>query len=286
MATQWVEITVTVPLEHGEAVACFLVDHGAPGLRVHEDGASASFIAYYAHDAPLAALRRLCADLAGSVDDPYTVRIGSRIVEDQDWAENWKLDFAPQLVGARLYVCPPWHRMPPPGRVAVIIDPGMAFGTGHHPSTRGCLQLLEEIIAMHQVLRALDVGTGSGVLAIALAKLGVADVWAIDNDPNARAISVVNAEVNHVDRALHVAAHAEDVPGTFDVVVANLFVNLLEDFAPQLARWVHPHGTLICSGLLTVDEPRVRSAYDTLGFDGVARLSEDSWVTLALRRKD
>jgi ribosomal protein L11 methyltransferase len=279
----WFEITVVVPQDYGEAVANFLIENGAPGLQSEERGEATALTAYFSNEPPVESLRRFCADLGCVLPGSTTVSIGVQKVADENWAENWKTHFQPQLIGDRLYICPPWNAAAPPGRVAVVIDPGMAFGTGHHASTRGCLLRLERATREQRITRALDVGTGSGVLAIALAKLGVTEVWAIDTDPNACAIATANARLNDVSACIHVRASLDEAPGTFDLVTANLYANALQELAPRLTHVLRPGGILICAGLLTDDEERVRTAYAACGVQLDTRDEEPPWVTLALR---
>ena len=203
----------------------------------------------------------------------------------ENWAENWKLDFEPLIIGERLYVCPSWDAAPPPGREAIIIDPGMAFGTGHHATTRGCLVQLEWVLGRHTVTRAADIGTGSGLLAIALARLGVPEVWAVDTDAQACAIARDNAVRNHVDAAVHIRCNLDDAPGAFDLIVANLFAGLLEELAPRFAEMLRAGGIVICSGLLISDEARLARVYAAHGFDLERRDEDPPWMTIAWRRK-
>jgi ribosomal protein L11 methyltransferase len=282
VADCWFEVTVEVLQEHGDAVANFLMDHDAPGLQCEERAGRTLLTACFRDQPPVESLRRFCADIGCP---PPTPRIGVREIADENWAENWKLHFQPQRVGDHLYVCAPWETAVPPGRIPIVIDPGMAFGTGQHASTRGCLALIERATAAHRIGRALDVGTGSGVLAIALAKLGVAEVWAADKDANARAVAAANFGCNHVARSIHLVSTLEEAHGTFDLVVANLFANLLQELAPQLRRKVRPDTPLICSGFFGEDERRVCRTYEALGLDVRHRYEEDSWVTVTLRAR-
>jgi ribosomal protein L11 methyltransferase len=280
----WFEIVVEVSAQHGEAVANFLIENGAPGIWSEDRSGHTLLTAHFANEPPLDSLRRFCADLGGDwlVLDPMSFSV-RRIVEE-DWAENWKLHFQPQLIGERLCICPSWASTTPPGRIAIVIDPGMAFGTGHHASTRSCLLLLESAVRQGHITRALDVGTGSGVLAIALAKLGVNAVLAVDNDPTARAIAAANVASNEVSANICIASTLDAVHGTFDLVTANLFANLLHELAPRLTRALRPSGLLICSGLLTADERALRNRYEALGLQVDDRYEEHAWVTLGLRR--
>jgi ribosomal protein L11 methyltransferase len=278
--TEWFECTIEIPAEHSEAVGNFLIENGAPGLQSDDCNSVVRLTTYFATEPPVDALLRFCTIIGCPLP---TSSLGVRRIPHEDWAENWKLHFQPESVGRRLYVCPPWNCTPPPGRVAVIIDPGMAFGTGQHATTRGCLLLLEAAVAQRAVTRALDIGTGSGVLAIALAKLGVAEVWAIDTDTTACAIAADNARCNRVGTHVSIRSRVDEVAGLFDLITANLFANLLDELAVRFSLLLGPDGVLICSGFLTADESRVRSAYEAHGLQVVRRHEEQSWVTLALQ---
>jgi ribosomal protein L11 methyltransferase len=283
MPAVWFEVTVEVARELSEAVANFLVESGAPGIQCDEHDGEASLTAYFPVPPPVEALRRFCAAIGAPLSE---TAIRTRKTADEDWAQNWKLHFRPQCIGDRLYVCPPWDTTPPPGRVEVVIDPGMAFGTGQHPSTRGCLTLLEWALAFERTGRALDLGTGSGVLAITLAKLGVREVWAIDTDPQALAIARENAAHNGVESHLRFASSVGRARGPFGLIVANLYAKVLEALAQQLASLLAAGGILICSGLLRSEEHQVHKAYRSRGLEVCKGYEEDGWVSLALQRKD
>jgi len=281
MPAVWFEVTVEVSREFSEAVANFLVECGAPGIQCDEHDSEVSLIAYFSAPPPLEELGRFCTNIGAPLS---RTAIRTRETADEDWAQNWKLHFRPQCIGDRLYVCPPWSITPPPGRVEIVIDPGMAFGTGQHASTRGCLTLLEWAIASQPIGRALDLGTGSGVLAITLAKLGVREVWAVDTDPQALAIAQANAGRNGVGQHLHFASSADRVPGTFDLIVANLFAEVLRLLARRFVSLLAARGIFICSGLLSGEEHRVRSDYEGCGLEVRKHYQEDGWVSLALQR--
>jgi len=281
MAAAWFEMTVEVSRDLSEAVANFLVERGSPGTEWEERDGNVRLIAYFSEPPPLEAVRRFCADIGAALG---AAAIQTREVADEDWSQSWKPHFRPQRIGDRLYVCPPWDSTPPPGRVEIVIEPGMAFGTGQHASTRGCLTLLEWAVASHQIGRALDLGTGSGVLAIALAKLGVREVWAVDTDPQALAIAEQNGARNGVKLSLQFASSVDQIPEAFDFIVANLSAEVLTQRAMQLAGLLAASGMLICSGLLRGEEQRVRGAYEGCGLELRKRYEEDGWVTLALQR--
>lgn len=276
----WTELRVTLPAEHAEAVGNFLVDAGSAGLQIEENGSSTTLIAYFGTEAPLEELAHYWADIApGQVEALHTA---TARVTDTGWAENWKLHFSPQLVGRRLCVLPSWA-VAPENRMAIVIDPGMAFGTGHHVTTRHCLERLEQTCATQSVRRALDVGTGTGVLAIALAKLGVAEVWAVDTDPAACDIATANARHNGVSDRVHVDSAWPDPTLRFGLVVANLHADPLIALAARFAAVVAAAGSVIVSGLLLADEARVRDALTAAGLQIAERRVEGDWVTLAWR---
>lgn len=281
MSRRWHELRVTVIKSGSDAVANFLIEQGSPGLQSDDRADCVLLIAYFAESPPIEELRRFCAGIGIPLK---AAAIETRGIHEEDWAQNWKLHFRPQCIGERLYVCPPWETTVPPGRVAVVIDPGMAFGTGQHASTRGCLRLLEWAVSTKTIERALDLGSGSGVLAIALAKLNVPTVWAIDTDPQALAAARSNAGRNGVQPRIAFGATLDDVSGPFDLTVANLFSEILKRLARRLGGLTSAHGIVICSGLLAEEETCVRDAYEACGFAARKREEEDGWVTLGFQR--
>ena len=281
-AGQWTALTLDLPEAYADAVANFLIECGSPGVESTAAGDTVRVTAYFADTPPLDALRRYCDDLGCALAPDGSVPLTTRSIAAAAWADNWKLYAQPQCIGERLYVAPSWAPDPPPGRVAVVLDPGMAFGTGQHATTRGCLRQLERVTAARPIARALDVGTGSGILAIALARLGVAEVWAVDTDPTACAVAAANAAANGVAAGIHVVDDLAAAAGPFDLVVANLYADLLEAMAPELHRLLAPRGEVVLSGLLVADEARVCAAFERLGLRRTAREVEESWVTFVL----
>jgi ribosomal protein L11 methyltransferase len=276
--SSWFEVTVEVPNEIGEVVASLLVDLGSPGLECSDRGGITSLVAYFREMPSFDAVYRLCSGAGGTLECSPLIR--SRAIEDQDWAENWKRHFQPLTIGRQLLITPPWNASVSTDRIVIVIEPAMAFGTGQHSTTRGCLELIEEAVAAKQIARALDVGTGSGILGIALARLGVRHVQAIDNDITACHAAAANIERNSVAGSMCVTADWRDVDGTFDLIVANLFTNLLRDLSAELRRRLAPNGSLICSGFLSSDEAAVVDAYSTLHTR--SRRDHDDWTALML----
>lgn len=279
----WVEMTIEVPSEFGEVVASFLFDLGSPGLECSEREGITSLIAYFSGPPPIENLEQLCAAAGRRTGSKCLPVIRSRLIDEENWAQDWKKHFRPTAVGHRLLISPPWETPAPDDRLLIVIEPGMAFGTGQHPTTRGCLELIEEATAAGAISRALDVGTGSGILAIALAKLGVGRVFAVDNDPVACDAATMNSQKNGTEGSLCIANDWGSVSGEFDLIVANLFTNLLRDLANDFTTRLAPGGLLVCSGFLATDEATVRNAYP--GFESASRREEDGWVALTLSRR-
>jgi ribosomal protein L11 methyltransferase len=207
--------------------------------------------------------------------------------EEEDWANAWKEHFRPVRAGRRTVITPPWHDFSPESEndIVVVLDPGMAFGTGTHPSTRLCLMALEDHLQAGDAV--LDVGTGSGVLAIAAVKLGAKKVDAVDIEPVAIRSTLENAQRNGVADRLSVSLGSVDdaarPASTYDVVVANIISRILVELASGLAAGTRPGGLLILSGVIEQHEPLVRDAFQLRGFRSVARDQIDDWVGLVYR---
>jgi ribosomal protein L11 methyltransferase len=213
----------------------------------------------------------------------------TRLVHEADWAEAWKAHFPVLRVGRRLVIKPTWRRhRAAPDDVVLALDPGMAFGTGLHPTTRLCLGALE-VLANRGTLaggRVLDVGCGSGILAIAAAKLGGSTVLGVDTDPIAVETTTANAERNELARRI-VARHGSLPTGEapFDLILANLIASVLVALAPLLRDELRAGGTLLASGIFVDREAEVRSAFHAVGLLVTARSVEGEWVALeAVRR--
>jgi ribosomal protein L11 methyltransferase len=201
----------------------------------------------------------------------YTVRE----VEEQDWVRVTQSQFEPIHIGEHIWVVPSWHDAPEPEAVVLELDPGLAFGTGSHPTTRLCMEWLEQHVQPGE--RTLDYGCGSGILAIVAKKLGAGETVGVDIDPNAVEASRYNAERNHVEATF---ALPDDAPeGTFDLVVANILSNPLKLMAAMLCARVRPGGRLILSGVLERQAEEVAAAYASVIPLTVWR-ARDGWVCL------
>jgi ribosomal protein L11 methyltransferase len=209
-----------------------------------------------------------------------------RAVDDAEWAEAWKAHYAPQRIG-RIVIVPSWiDQTLRAGEVAITLDPGMAFGTGIHPTTRACLALLQDVTPMPA--RALDVGSGSGILALAALRLGAERVDALDTDPLAVEATRANAERNAL--AERVAVAEGTLPGRpaerYPLILANLVAAVLVELAPRLAAHLEDGGVLLASGIIDPRAAEVTAAMERAGLAVIDRRTEGEWVSLRLERPE
>ena len=251
----WIEAPFAQPDLESDAVSL----NGAP-VRVHVylRGADAE---------ANASLGRMALATAG-IDAVVTVRG----VDEEDWAESWKEHFHVERFGKRVVVVPSWRAYDPaPEDVVITLDPGMAFGTGQHETTRMCIEALERVVKAHD--RVLDAGCGSGILSLVAAKLGAREVVAVDIDDACARITSENARANGVESVVRAAQGSlgdawpfdESPDGRFDVVVANIIARVIVELAQPLVDVVADGGRLIVSGIIEEREAEVRAAIEAAG---------------------
>jgi len=234
--------------------------------------------ALYPADADAAALGAgLARELGLDADRIATQRLAGRA-----WEREWLRDFHARRFGRRLWVCPTHERVDEPGAVVVQLDPGLAFGTGTHPSTALCLEWLDAHLAPGA--NVIDYGCGSGVLGIAAARLGAASVDAFDIDPQALLATAENAAANGVDGTLRVHGDAARLPAHADVLVANILARTLCELAAEFAARLKAGGTVLLAGILAEQAEAVACVYASW-FDMAACGGREGWVALAGRRK-
>jgi len=298
----WTEVVIEIAREHAEALSDALMEAGALSVSVEDadegteqekplfgepgmEPAEAAWehsrvVALTDVDADQAAI---VAEAAAAIGLASAPRFATRAVADEDWVRLTQSQFAPIHIGTNIWVVPSWHEAPDPDALILELDPGLAFGTGSHPTTRLCMEWLEAHPAPGKSV--LDYGCGSGILAMVAKKMGAGDVAGVDIDPQAIESARDNAARNHCEIDYYlpddfaVSPKAQHASGRFDTVVANILSSPLKLMAPMLAGRVAPGGHLILSGVLARQAEEVAEAYAPFIKLGVWA-EQDGWVAL------
>lgn len=306
--TEWVQISCKVPAAMVEPVADYLVELSSTGVIIEnrfldtfsldtlEETPFVSVTAYFPADSPVEEMLHHIMEYLAANGPAYPGYVRSdpelaRIAEE-DWSSSWKENFKPLRVGTHLVIRPTWEEFAAEEADIIIdLDPGMAFGTGTHATTRLCLTVLERILSGEtapgcEARNVLDVGTGSGILGIAAAKLGARQVVAIDVDEDAVKAAAENSGLNGVSAEMQVS----DTPlaligGFFDVILANILAEDLVRLAPELTGRLAPGGFLVLSGILTEKEALVADRYADFDPLPVEVLREEDWSCMVYRRR-
>lgn len=302
---KWLKIVLTAPSELVDALSNFVTELGAEGVFQEEPvpadpedfpaaPAKEAVNAYLPCDVRLenrlASLRTYLAGLSQLFPGLEAPELATEVISDPDWGEQWKKYFKPLRVSRDIVIKPTWERYTPQGRDIVIeIDPGMAFGTGQHASTRMCLETLEDLILSHRApepLTVLDAGTGTGILGIACAKLGAQEVLCADIDPKAAEIARENIVINQVDD--RVAVTQEDVStlqGAYSLIVANLTSKLLIKLRKHLTSLLRPGGYLILSGIIDRNQGDMETHFFHAPLIPQSTVTDKEWVCYVLKKE-
>jgi len=277
---RWLELAVEVPREAEEAAADILRRFAPRGVAIEPAGASVVVKAWLPDDGALARQRRDVRRALASL--PATMR--TRWLREEDWAEAWKAFFPVLRISRRLVICPAWRSYRPrTGEAVIRLDPGMAFGTGQHPTTLMCLRALEETV--RPGADVLDLGTGSGVLALAAARLGAAGVLALDNDPQAVQAARDNVRLNEMEAVVRAEEGTlESAPARFDVIAANISPSVIVELAGAMAAALKPGGVLVAGGFSAERAEAVAAALTAAGLTVERTLSDGDWRTHVARR--
>jgi ribosomal protein L11 methyltransferase len=276
------EITISTPDESREAIINRLAEMGSTGFLEKEE----KILAYFEDKTDIACLfeelTRFSDVLRSAGLDPG-FSFEYSLLPEKDWNENWKKNFSPIDVGKNLAIIPSWLKKDT-SRIPVIIDPGMVFGTGYHETTRTCLGLIEELSEGIRKDSCLDIGTGSGILAVGAAKLGFRQVTAVDIDPMAIDAAVRNVEENSLQNIIVKEGEIFAVSGSFDLIVANLLSGILVDIASEIVSRLNREGKAILSGMLTGQENDVIKTYEKAGLSLSRTVISGQWVTLVFSK--
>ena len=293
----WQSLTFRLPREHADAFGDVLMEHGAISVNVDdalegtsvekpifgEPGADAGLwdeCRLTTLFAPTADVERIFNDAVKSLDI-LLPQFEISVLEDEDWVQKNRDQFQPIKISDRLWIVPTWHRAPQQNAINILLDPGAAFGTGSHPTTRLCLQWLETNLQPAAQATVLDYGSGSGILAIAAMKLGAGKAYGVDIDNLAVEAARYNAAQNNVsvqfagvETALNVVA---------DILLANILANPLRVLAPLLAAHTKHNGALVLAGVLDPQADEIIGIYREW-FDLAVWKSEEGWACIAGRR--
>lgn len=273
----WLALTLEVDADAAEAMSEGLLEAGAQSVSL--DNVDRPRPTLTALLDPQADPQRFVQEAVRAAGLPHPPPFAIAHVADEDWVRKTQAQFVPTAIGERLWIGPSWHQAPG-GRAIVRLDPGMAFGTGTHPTTRLVLQFLERRVQGAE--RVLDYGCGSGILAIAAAKLGASQVDAVDVDPLAVQTASDNARLNQV--SMRTALPEALAPATYDIVVSNILAQPLIMLAPLLAARTAPGGRVALAGILESQGAEVAAAYAPW-FHMQAGTLEDVWVLVEGVRK-
>lgn len=277
---RYYEFTFIVAVNSRDALTQKVLAMGCPGVVENDKG----FVAYFPESLDINFISKELvlfktilknSGLASDFSFDYT------LLPDTDWNETWKESFKPMEIGS-FTILPPWEKKSE-GRINLIIDPGMAFGTGHHETTRKCLVLLERFSNECGKGRLLDVGTGTGILAIAASFLGFEHITAVDTDPLAIDAAQRNAALNGVSNVEIISGSIADTCGVYDFITANLVSDVLSLMAGELAARLNNPGIAVLSGMLRGQEAGVIEAMEGAGLTVTEKIFDGKWVSIIAR---
>ena len=300
-ATRWVELSVEAPAEYVEPLSQIFHRYGDGGVAIETGGghnpdegetaapgSPATLKAYLPLDSAFRDRRSridIGVRLVGHVANVSPLR--ERVLDEEEWESSWKQHFQPLRIGKKTVICPTWRQCYfGESDIVVTLDPGMAFGTGHHPTTRMCLERLEEMV--RPGMRVLDVGCGSGILSIAAAKLGAKSVLALEIDSVAVDVARRNVEDNGVGQVVSVShgslPHPDVRTGSYDIAVANISAKVVSEIAGELVSALAPGGHLIASGIIEENRSGVEQHLAETEAHVDSTVSDGDWVTMVISR--
>ncbi len=299
--TYWLELQIVINQELEEAVCDFLITELKRGVIIEElpkEGEETKLLikAYLSRDdlesGALNAIETYLEELKRLHSGYLDINIDLNHIVEENWVDSWKKYFTPIKVGEFLVVKPTWETyVPNPDEIVIEINPGRAFGVGTHPSTRLVLQRLEELYKKGELAHkeVLDIGTGSGILAISAAKFNVASVLGVDIDEDAVETARENVHLNHVHEKVAITSTPIwELEGSYDIVLANLDRDTLIFLSKEIARLVKKTGILITSGILEKQAQAVKKAFSKYGLETTLTQkdkSEEEWVLIEFQKR-
>ena len=287
---KWVQITIITSHEASEAVANQFFEMQAFGVEIVEDTKNnALVIAYFTLDdninSKVNKLRTFLSKLPEWGIQPNPAKIVLKRIESEKWTETWKANFTHQKIGEKIHIVPTWYEQHVnESDIVIRLDPGMAFGTGYHPTTQLALQMLEKSIRPNHIVA--DVGTGSGILTIAAIKLGAKHVDAIEIDPTAIPVAMTNFGNNSVAKqvTLHEADGLRTVQRKYDLIIANILTKAIIPLIPYCRDRLYPDGSVILSGILKSEQADVQETLKENGLEcvSVTQQTEDELIWLGM----
>lgn len=286
----WLTLDVSISPGFDEGVSNFLMEQGATGIQeITDDPDRIRLKAYFEENESAGGIVNVLERYLRSVqkiDPSFSYRLETRTIPEKDWGEKWKRFFKPVVVTPRIIVKPPWHRVRlKKGQISVEINPGVAFGTGTHATTKLCIQALQQRLKKKGE-SVLDVGTGSGILSIVAALLGAGEIWGIDPDE----ASVENARENIIRNQVSGLVKIRrgtigSIHGQFDIVLANIDFKVLRKVRWPLVRHVRPGGFLIVAGILEGEQETIGRHYLETGLLEKLNVTQfEEWVCLTFKR--
>lgn len=285
----WFQVNLDLPNALKDSISNRLFELGAQGVNETAANKLLGFFEESEREVVARELPLFLTSLSQLHPDLPAITFKMEVVVEENWAMAYRKFYKPQRLSSEFFLLPAWEdpKVVPPGMERIILEPGQAFGTGLHPSTQMCLRMLERSANVYQPVakrKVLDVGTGTGILAIVAEKLGYGHVDAIDNDPIAVETAVENFKLNHCTHSKASGVSIEKLKGPYDIVVSNILLEAHREFALDYLRLLPESGLLILSGLLSHQAQEMFHIFGNLGFVFEAQVSLQEWTALGFSR--
>ncbi|MEJ6951131.1 50S ribosomal protein L11 methyltransferase [Natronospora cellulosivora (SeqCode)] len=285
----WKEVVLKVNQEAVEAIANILNELGAGGVVIDTEGNKEILKAYYYNDADFPLLMDKLKNKVNKLYEYDLLKEASFTINEtrhEDWANNWHDYFKAIKIGEKFIISPSWEKNVESDRMLIEIDPGMAFGVGSHETTQMCIQFLEEYIqdSKYDIRNMLDIGTGTGILAIAAAYLGLNEILGIDIDPAAVNAAKENIKINAVENKIIIKKGdlSQDITGVYSIITANLLPNLIIELLPSIPALMDNNSILILSGIIREKKDIILEKMKSLNLTAIDEKVMNDWLSLVV----